>query len=157
LQQLGLDLSDFCSLPDGESSAAIWDQRNFKQAVIRGYGKGLAQFRPLFNLWARLANQPRLPAISSVLANAFVSHLALPDSESALNELIAKLALVAKRRGIELLTLGFSVNDPKLHILRRNFRCREYRSRIYVVRWPDVGGAANELDGRVLAPEIALL
>jgi len=41
--------------------------------------------------------------------------------------------------------------------VRAKFRCREYHSRIYIVRWPDLGGSAIELDGRVLAPEVALL
>jgi hypothetical protein len=40
---------------------------------------------------------------------------------------------------------------------RGRFRSREYRSRLYVVRWPGIGGAARELDDRCLAPEVALL
>jgi len=41
--------------------------------------------------------------------------------------------------------------------VRAHFGCRDYRSRLYVVNWPGIGGAACELDGRILAPDVALL
>ena len=89
------------------------------------------------------------------VANAFVSHLAAAADE--LIGLIAELRRIATQRGIELLTLGFAANDPRLATLRSHVRCREYRSRLYVVRWPEIGGAARELDDRFLAPEVASL
>jgi len=71
--------------------------------------------------------------------------------------LVAKLRIFATGRGIEFLTLGFAANNPRLAMLRSKFRCREYRSRIYLVRWQGLGGSASELDGRRLGPEVALL
>jgi hypothetical protein len=65
--------------------------------------------------------------------------------------------MFAAGRRIEFLTLGLAANDPSLALLRRKFKCREYRSRVYVVRWPGLGGSASELDGRCLGPEVALL
>jgi hypothetical protein len=159
LENLGLALSDFGFVNAHQKvagCAAIWDQRRFKQTVIRGYPSGLAFVRPAFNLWARLTEQAQLPPIGGVLAKAFVSHLVCRD-ESSLKELITDLFAAARQRGIELLTLGFAANDPRLEIIRRNFRGREYRSRLYIVRWPGLGGAVDELDDRVLAPEVALL
>ena len=92
------------------------------------------------------------------MSHAFVSHVALePDRPGILTELIESLRRVAACRGIKLLTLGFAANDPRLTWLRRNFRGREYRSRLYLVRWPEFGGKAQDLDGRVLAPEVALI
>jgi hypothetical protein len=70
---------------------------------------------------------------------------------------VQELRGVAAQRGIEFLTIGFDANDPRLTTWRKHFRGREYRSRLYIVRWPGIGGAANELQARLLAPEVALL
>jgi hypothetical protein len=120
---------------------AIWDQRSFKQTVIRRYSPWLGVLRPLLN-----ACGAGLPRVGETLSNAFVTDGAL---SMHLHE--------AHSRGIKFLTVGFASNDPRLQIARRHFRVREYRGCLYVVRWPGVGGAANELDGRTLAPEVALL
>ena len=138
--------------------AALWDQRAFKQTVIRAYAPGLALARPVLNFTARITGGPRLPAVGQTLANAFVSHLSVaPDEPDALINLLAWLRDLAAQRRIELLTLGFAANDPRLATVRHSFRSREYRSRLYLVRWPEIGGAAGELDARILAPETALL
>ena len=71
--------------------------------------------------------------------------------------LITELRRAGAQRRIESLTLGFAANDPRLATMRHSFRCREYYSRLYVVYWPEMGGAARELERRVFAPEVALL
>jgi hypothetical protein len=139
-----------------EACGALWDQRQFKQVVVRGYSAVLAKVRPVLNNFSRLTRQPRLPAIGETLSIAFASHLASKTDESLLH-LIQQQAISARRRGIELLTLGFASNDPRLELIQQNLRCHEYRSRLYVVHWPGIGGTARELDNRVLAPEVALL
>jgi hypothetical protein len=154
-----LHLSDFCVVRNGqqiEACGMLWDQREFKQVVVRGYSTVLAKVRPLLNNFSRLTRQPRLPAIGETVSIAFASHLASKTDESLLY-LIQQLAISARRRGIELLTLGFASNDPRLELIQQNLRCQEYRSRLYVVHWPGIGGTAGELDNRVLAPEVALL
>ena len=141
-----------------KAEPSLWDQRGFKQTVVRGYSRGLALMRPLMNFAAPIRGTPRLPAVGETVANAFVCNMgAVPDEERGLVALIAGLRTEAARRGIELLTLGFAADDRRLGWVQRRFRCHEYRSRLYVVRWPALGGAASELDGRVLAPEVALL
>ena len=161
LAALGLQAENFHCVRSGghiSAAAALWDQRAFKQTVIRGYAPWLAMARPAVNVAARILGAPCLPAVGSTLAHAFVSHLAVdPEESGALIALIARLRISAAGRGIEFLTLGFAANDPRLASLRNHFRCREYRSRIYVVRWPALGGSAHELDGRCLGPELALL
>ena len=159
-QHAGVQLEGFCFGHESnhvDVCVAIWDQRSYKQTVVRGYAGGLALVRPLFNIWARLTHQPQLPPINSVLANAFISHLAIRGGVNILRDLISELCVEASQHGIELLTLGFDANDPRLEMVRNHFRCREYRSRIYIVSWPRIGGAADELDGRCLAPEVSLL
>jgi hypothetical protein len=141
-----------------DASAAFWDQRSYRQTVIRGYDSWLSAARPALNAINRLLGAPGLPRINTRLANAFVSLLALPAGDSReICRLARALSEVAADRGVELLTWGFASNDPCLARLRRHFRLREYRTRLYVVRWPGLGSPAADLDKRLLAPEVALL
>jgi hypothetical protein len=154
-----LDDWEPCVIRNGqklEACGALWDQRQFKQVVVRGYSAVLAKVRPVLNSFSRLTRQPRLPAIGEALSIAFASHLASKTDESLLH-LIQQLANSARRRGIELLALGFASNDRRLELIKQNLRCHEYRSRLYVVHWPGIGGTAGELDNRILAPEVAML
>jgi len=136
----------------------LFDQRSFKQTVIRGYAPWLAGMRPALNVAAWIAGRPRLPAPGARLNHAFASRVAVaPDRPDVLAALIQSLRTDAAAKTLAWLTLGFAANDPYLAVVRARFPCREYHSRIYVVRWPDLGGSASELDRRVLAPEVALL
>jgi hypothetical protein len=161
LQSLNLKADDFQVMRNSgriNACAALWDQRAFKQTMIRGCSPWLAMASPAVNFAARIIGTPSLPAIGSTLAHAFASHLGVePENPDALVALVVKLLMLAAGRRIEFLTLGFAANDPRLTSLRRKFNCREYRSRIYVVRWLGLGGLARELDGRCLGPEVALL
>jgi hypothetical protein len=161
LNPLGLRENDFRFIHRrGQVVAcgALWDQRAFKQTVIRGYAAGLALARPALNLASRIVGGTRLPAVGQTLANAFVSHLSVaPDEPDAFVDLANELRNLAAQRQIEILTLGFAANDSRLATMRRSFRVREYHSRLYIVRWPETGGAARNLDARILAPETALL
>ena len=139
-----------------EACGVLWDQRNFRQVVVRGYTKWLKAARPFVNAFSRFAGTPRLPTIGESLSIAFASHLA-SKNDASLIRLIQHLSNAARQRDIELLTFGFASNDPRLSFVRKHFRCREYQSRIYLVHWPGIGGTARDLDNRILAPEIALL
>ena len=101
--------------------AGIWDQRVFKQAVIRGYAPPLKQARPLSNFASRLTGGIRLPAIGETLANAFVLNLTAPENPKDLIQLLKTLLGIAAMRGIELLTLGFAANDLRLSKVRQRF------------------------------------
>ena len=161
LQSLNLKADNFRIVRDGGrilACAALWDQRTFKQTVICGYAPWPARTRPVVNFAADIIGTPRLPAVGSTLAQAFLSHFAIAKGRmDALPRLVMNLSTLAAERGIEFLTLGFAANDPRLAIIRARFKRREYRSRIYIVRWPNMGGAAGQLDDRVLQPELALL
>jgi hypothetical protein len=160
LEPLGLQLDDFRVVRDGSkiiAAAALWDQRSFKQVVIRGYSGPLAWGRTGINLVASLAGGPRLPAIGTTLAHGVVSHLAVPpDQPAALISLVKSLFPIAAAKGLDFLTLGFAAEDPRLATIRSRFKCREYHSRLYSVFWPEMAGAIT-LDHRSPAPEVALL
>ena len=160
LTALGLPANAFAQLTNSEMPvfAALWDQRDFKQTVIRGYTPFLKWSRPLLNLTAGLGGWSNLPPVGATLRNAFVSHVACAPSQTGdLLSVIAHFASIAVGNGIEFLTLGFAVDDPRFAAVRRQFRCREYHSRVYTVSWPGIGSSAEFLDRRCLAPEVALL
>jgi hypothetical protein len=159
LHPLGLNHDDFHQIPCGAGSvcAAIWDQRIFKQTKILGYASPLKQMRALLNFASRLAGGIRLPDAGKILANAFILNLTASENPAVLVPSIKALLHIAAGRGIEMLTLGLAAGDLRLPVLHQNFRVREYHSRLYLVRWPDLGGAVRELDGRILAPEAAWL
>jgi len=161
LVDLGLCKEQFyCIRENGRiiATASICDQRSFKQTVIRGYSPQLTFARPAMNVVARLFGTPRLPPVGTAVANVFVCHLAAETKDpEALTALIATIGQSLSGKGIEFLTLGFASNDPRLALFRRRFRCREYSSRIYVVRWPNIGSSRHDLDERCLGLEVALL
>jgi hypothetical protein len=137
---------------------ALWDQRGFKQAVVRGYHGTLRLMRPMINLVAPWLKSPRLPPPGTRLHNAFLSHVAVDDDEH-----IVLLALVdaaregARARHLDYLTVGFARRSPLLDALGRVGRHREYVSLIYVVHWEDGVEAVGRLDGRIPQLEAAIL
>lgn len=157
----GLASSDFfVSRRGGEFRAclALWDQRQFKQTVIRGYSPSLGKLRPLINLAAPLLSRPRLPAPGTRLESAFLSHVvADPDDAEALVNLVARACREAVRRKIDYVMLAFAERNPLAAELRRQFSCHEYISVIYIVHWEDGAAAAAEIDDRMPHPEVAIL
>jgi hypothetical protein len=139
--------------------AALWDQRPFKQTVVRRYAPALRRLRPLINAAAMILRRPRLPAVGRAVAHAYVSHLAADPSRPELTErLVRVLRSCAAARRIDFLTLGLDARDPRLPHLRRAFRPREYVTRLYAVHWDDGAAAARQIDPTLLfAPEVATL
>lgn len=136
--------------------AALWDQRTFRQTVIRGYGLKLTLLRPWINAAARIFHTPTLPAVGSTLSYAFVSPLVASD-DSMLVSLLDQCRNRAAAAGLDFITVGFAAADSRLAAARRHFRRREYVSRIYQVFWPDLPLTPIVLDDRLLNLEVALL
>ncbi|HEU5126107.1 MAG TPA: hypothetical protein VFW05_18810 [Verrucomicrobiae bacterium] len=160
LEKLGLSEADFLTAKTagGVIGGAVWDQRSFKQTVIHAYSRRLSRLRPLLNWIARVFGRPGLPDIGTPLAHAFASCLVADSNDSkSLIGVIDSLLVLARAKHCTFLTLGFAASDSRLACLRRHYRGREYRSRIYVVRWPGAGRPASDLDGRPIWPEVALL
>lgn len=136
---------------------ARWDQRSFKQSVVREYSGRLARLRPWINMLSRLVAIPRLPPPGEPLATAFLSHLAIDDDDPEVF-LALLLAVYNDSLGHDLdyLVIGFASRNPFLQAVRRTFHCREYKSVIYLVHWQG-GPAPINLDGRCPHLEVALL
>jgi len=152
---------DFFLCSDGDQPVgclALWDQRNFKQTVIRGYAARLARLRPLANFVAPLLGRPRLPAPGARLESAFLSHVAVAaDDTETLVALIGEACREALRRGLDYVMLAFAERNPLAAAIRNRFPCHSYVSMIYVVYWDDGASAAAHLDARVPHPEVAVL
>lgn len=157
----GLTPGDFFLCRSGDElhgCLALWDQRSFKQTVIRGYSRRLARLRPLFNLAAPLLSRPRLPAAGARLQSAFLSHIAVPPGDDAtLVALVAAACRDATRRGLDYVMLAFAERDPRAGVIRKRFPCHNYPSIIYVVYWEDGAAAVERLDDRIPHPEVAIL
>ena len=137
---------------------ACWDQRAFKQVVVRGYSTRLRLGRPAWNLLAPLRGAPRLPPVGSPLVFAYLSHLAVDDDDRAVfRALIDAARRAAARRGLEHLALGLAERNPLAATALTRFTSRLYRSRAYLVHWADGEAAARAVDARPLHLEAAIL
>jgi len=155
----GLRLEDFWLMKDGQDlrgCLAIWDQRDFKQTVVKGYRPSLSRFRLPYNCLAPLVGCPKLPAPGQELSNVFLAFVAFqdPTSEVAVSAIREGLAKVLAKGG-EFGLLGLSANHPLLRRFRKPLRTWSYQTCIEAVHWP--GNPLPSLDPLPVQPEIALL
>ena len=157
----GLRLQDFYLLrKEGRicASFALWDQRAFKQTVVRGYRFPLALLRQPYNLLAGLTRRVALPAIGQAIDYLFLAFLAIaPGFEATgMRRLIDEALALCAGRGVSCAMLGVAANHPLLDILNR-YRAQTYRTCIESVSWPDQPPGEVTRADRVIQPEIALL
>lgn len=155
----GLSLSDFWLAKDGAAirgCLAIWDQRAFKQTVVRGYRFPLSVFRRAYNLFAAATGRVILPAPGQTLQQMFLSFVAFdnPAGEFPLRVVQEGLAR-ARQRGAAVAILGISEQNPLAALLRRKLRPSIYRTCIETVSWP--GDPEPIHSGCAAQPEVALL
>jgi hypothetical protein len=138
--------------------AALWDQRAFKQVIVRGYSRALGRWRPVINAIGPLCGIPALPAVGFQLAFAHLSHLAADDDDpEVVVSLVAAGQRAARVAGLDYVTFGVSATSPLDDTVRQAFAHRSYASVLYVGFWPDGQPAADVLDGRPSHPEMAVL
>lgn len=143
---------------DVKGCLAVWDQRPFKQVVVRGYCRPLAAARPLINLASGLVGGGRLPAAGEALDMAYLSHVAVDGDDPEVFEALLRSAHAdARSRGLQYLALGLASRHPLLPVAGRLFRHRRTVSTLYAVHWEDGADAVARLDGRVAHCEVALL
>ena len=135
--------------------AALWDQRSFKQVVVRGYTPSLRRARRALNLVAPLTGGPRLPAPGQQLRFAFLSHLALEHDDLEIGlQLITEATRRAGAAELDYIALGLSARSPLATAVSRRLRHRSYRTTLYAASWP---GGDTGIDNRPAQPEIAIL
>jgi hypothetical protein len=137
---------------------ALWDQSNVRRAVIRGYHPRITHLRPMLNMLSRWTGLPRLPRAGESLRQAYLSLAAIDDSDPGILVALVKAGLEeATRRDFELAIIALADDNPMLPALRRAFKAREYRSRLYVVHWDDGQAAVEALAPHPLHVEAGLL
>lgn len=154
----GLMLSDFWLLKDGDTiraCLALWDQRQFKQTVVRGYRFPLNVLRRAYNLFAGVTGRVKLPAVGEQINYIFISFLALDEQTLPMAaDIISEALYKIGKRGADMGMLGLSPVNPVLDKLSR-FPQETYHTCIDSVDWPELKPA--ELDTRAVQPEIAIL
>lgn len=135
------------TVPGG--SAALHDQRAYKQTVIDGYAATLGLVRPFYNLVGRI----KLPKPNTPLRHAYATHFRADSAESA-HALIE--AILAKAKGLDHVLFGFTESDPFLPVARR-FAPVEYLSSIYTVAFDDGDDFHDRLLARPRALDISAL
>lgn len=138
----GLDPSSFLILRDGGQIAgvlAVWDQRTYRQAVLRSYSPAMRCLRPIVNAFAAPVGLPSLPPEGHQIPQAFVFLAAttLGLERDVLPRLLRAAHQKARNRGIGMLTVGYAKDSIESEITIRNFRCIKYPSTIYLVHGPD--------------------
>ncbi len=136
---------------------AKWDQLNFKQSVIVGYSGTIKRIRPLYNVFARVVNQPTLPSPGTMLKSFFVSFIAVERNDPLIFSALLN-ALYNDNIGSEYayIVVGLYENDPLRRVLR-GYHHVKYKSKIFLVYWDDGQEIIDSLDTRIPYLEIASL
>src|SRR5262249_3361482 len=117
---------------------SVWDQSAVKQTRVCGYARPIQWARPLINLFAPLIGTPKLPHAGSILKQVYLSHIAVRDLTQDDFVALFRAALShAHQCGSELAVAGLSARHPFIETVRQHWKCREYRSLLHVVHWPE--------------------
>lgn len=138
---------------------ALWDQRGFKQVVVRGYSPLLRRSRWIANLATSWLGGTRLPAAGQAFQFGYLSHAAIDlDRGDVLAALMRSASLRARARGLDFVAIGFDDRHPFCHLVTREFPHRIYRSVLHVACWADGESDARAITGAALVqPEVAIL
>lgn len=126
-----------------QAVAGMWDQRRYKQYHLQGYGGALRWLQP-FSFFLPLLGWPALPRAGTVLHFFTLALWAVRENQagrfaSFLNE------VAYAGREFPFFLVGLPVTHPFYPVLadRRHIG---YRSRIYIVYWPEQEAAAAAVD-----------
>ena len=154
----GLHISDFYLLKQDDriqACFALWDQRSFKQTVVRGYRFPLNILRGPYNISARLTKHVSLPAVDKQIDYIFIAFLAIAESANDEFDAVLRGALsLIQKRHASLGMLGLSSMNPNTAALT-SYPTQTYHTLIEQVSWP--GQSSHVLDDLPVQPEIAVL
>jgi hypothetical protein len=124
------------------AAAALWDQCSYRQFRVTGYGGLLRLVRPLSALLP-LCGLPALPRAGEDVGYLTLCLPAARGNDPALFEELLDGALAAAYRA-PVLVAGAAAGHP-LEAVLASRRHIGYRSRIYLVFWPEQAAAAAEV------------
>ncbi len=156
----GLTADDFLvAIVKGRVVACLarWDQRSFKQVVVRGYAPQLSRWRRVINLAAPLSGVPALPEVGSPLEFVYLSHVAVDDDRSEVMRALIREVRHQMPPGVSHMVTAFADGSPLLADASRGAAHRKYRSGLYLAYWPDGRPVVESIDTRLPHPEVAIL
>ena len=135
-------------------TSAIWNQTFFRQWIVKSYATPLHLLRPLYNSISQLMSRPLLPKPGSIFPYRMLS---LPCVVEDRAEIFAALlnAVIIKLydSGQTLLLAGFHEHDPLKKVIDR-LPNMQFRSRLYLVYWPDGEAEVCSLNNMVPYVEV---
>lgn len=135
--------------------AGLWDQRAFKQSIVRAYSPALRRIRPAYGALARLIGARPLPAVGEEIESAYAALVCVAaDDPQVFAALLRELRRRAAERGLAYVMVGLAEDDPLLRTARRTLHI-PYRSDLFVASWE--GDPLRRLDDRLPYLEIATL
>ena len=137
--------------------AALWDQRAFKQVVVRGYSPTIMRWRRLLNVVGPFFRLPALPAIGEPLSFVYLSHIAVDDDAADVTMALVAEARRQLRSDVSHLIAAFAERSPLFETASRAAFTRTYRSLLFLAHWPDGHAFVDSIDQRLPHPEIAIL
>lgn len=156
LESFGLGVRDmFIATCNGNIAGvmALWDQRGFKQTVIRSYPLWMRYARPVLNALAATG----LPPEGQQLRSAYAALVCIAkDDMDVFRNLLCAVLEEARRRDLDHLLIGLDARDPLLKAASKA-RHISYTSRIYSVEWPHERSDLEPLDLRPVYVDIAML
>lgn len=159
----GLRLEDFYLLKEGKTIRAcfaLWDQRNIKQTVVRGYRFPMNILRYPYNGLARLSGRVVLPPIGEQIDYLFIAFLAMDDSiQPEFKNVVTTALSLTTLRHARVAMLGLSAQNP-IRFELDGFAKQTYHTCIEAVTWPSDAVTEETLvaeGNRIVQPEIALL
>lgn len=160
LSRAGLSIEDFQVIMDGArivACSALWDQRAFKQTVIRSYRGKARVLRPWWNWASCILGMPGLPSEGCAVAFACLSPLMMEETDEHLFFALLESSLLnAARRNLEYIVLSLP-EDSRWSALRQKIRGWKYKTKLYRVCWEEEKNNQIVLDGRPVLPELAFL
>jgi len=137
---------------------AIWDQRDIKQMIVRGYGKNLKYMGWFYNLFLKLKGFPSLPKLNTAINSCYISLLAIKNNEKEVfTKLFESCYNILRKNKIEYLMLGLSDLHPLNQIIIKKYTLIPVYSDIYLVSWDDGFDPITIIDARPPGIDIALL
>lgn len=162
LRHPGLEIADFWLLRDEKHHIrcclALWDQRPFKQSVVKGYKPPLNTVRKLYNLYARMSGRVELPPSGEALEHLYITFFACDSDDMNLTiNLLKEAAHLAQAKGVKCCVIGFSSLHPHLPALKNALKPEIYRTQIETVTLNGEPRCPLSSGVRMVQPEVALL
>jgi hypothetical protein len=151
VRRIGIEQFFICEIQgDIHGTAALWDQRGFKQIVARRYRAPLGAVKPLYNVFANLSRRVPLPREGHALDQTSIAFLAL--SNVALDNGAYVLRDLLTRCNTAVASLGVHAAHPLVPILKK-LKPISYPAGVYAVSFD----GPHPPNGRPAQPEAALL